>query len=226
MVGYVDSRLILIEDLRYYVERPIPRNARIGQTTQLEAGVISRMRILRAAISQFSKSGYLGASMREIAKAAGVNEVTLFRMFSNKRNLYLLVLQTAIKDITPPADLSPPAARTVTEQTALENKIEIVCSWLEKSPESCRLIYSGLLDSSDDVERLLREQIQKYVEAVVYSITPSTATGANRCHNPRALIGAMLAAAIIGQPLSRIFLAETASCGYSLLEGIRRSSRT
>lgn len=44
-------------------------------------------KILLAAIDLMSVKGYHGTSTKEIAAAAGVNEVTLFRHFGNKMNL-------------------------------------------------------------------------------------------------------------------------------------------
>lgn len=49
--------------------------------------------IIAAGLKLFSEKGYLGATTREIAKLAGVSEVTLFRHFSNKQNLFISVLQ-------------------------------------------------------------------------------------------------------------------------------------
>ena len=44
-------------------------------------------RILDAAIRVFGRDGISGATTREIARVAGVNEVTLFRYFRNKNEL-------------------------------------------------------------------------------------------------------------------------------------------
>lgn len=49
-------------------------------------------RILEAAYKCFSEKGYLGATTREIAKNAGVSEVTLFRYFRSKKELFSEVL--------------------------------------------------------------------------------------------------------------------------------------
>ena len=44
--------------------------------------------ILLAAKDVFSEKGFDGASTKEIAQAAGANEVTLFRHFQTKNNLF------------------------------------------------------------------------------------------------------------------------------------------
>lgn len=49
--------------------------------------IVSRQRLLEAAMRVFSESGFRGATTRRIAEAAGVNEVTLFRQFKSKSAL-------------------------------------------------------------------------------------------------------------------------------------------
>lgn len=53
----------------------------------------TKEKILESALKLFSAKGYLGATTREIAKEAGVAEVTLFRHFPSKENLLEGVLK-------------------------------------------------------------------------------------------------------------------------------------
>lgn len=53
----------------------------------------TRDRLLKAAIEVFSTAGFVGATTREIARVAGVNEVTLFRHFQSKEQLLSAVAQ-------------------------------------------------------------------------------------------------------------------------------------
>jgi AcrR family transcriptional regulator len=53
----------------------------------------TRDRLLKAAIAVFSAEGVVGATTREIARVAGVNEVTLFRHFQSKEQLLAAVAQ-------------------------------------------------------------------------------------------------------------------------------------
>jgi AcrR family transcriptional regulator len=48
----------------------------------------TREDILKAAIDLFSKKGFEGVAISEIAKNAGVSEMTLFRHFGTKRNIF------------------------------------------------------------------------------------------------------------------------------------------
>ena len=49
--------------------------------------MVSRQKLLEAAMRVFAESGFRGATTRRIAEAAGVNEVTLFRQFKSKTAL-------------------------------------------------------------------------------------------------------------------------------------------
>lgn len=53
----------------------------------------TRQRILEAAALVFAEQGYARATTRALARAAGVNEVTLFRHFGSKQNLFASVIE-------------------------------------------------------------------------------------------------------------------------------------
>ena len=55
----------------------------------------TRTRLIEAATEVFAAAGLAGATTREIASVAGVNEVTLFRHFQSKEQLLAAVIQQA-----------------------------------------------------------------------------------------------------------------------------------
>jgi AcrR family transcriptional regulator len=66
----------------------------------------TREKILDAGLKLFSKKGFLGATTKEIAKKAGVAELTVFRHFSSKDKLFEEMIQSysflpALKDLLP-----------------------------------------------------------------------------------------------------------------------------
>ncbi len=54
----------------------------------------TRKRIVEAAYRCFSRKGFLGSTTKEIAREAGVSEVTLFRYFRSKEELFEEVLKS------------------------------------------------------------------------------------------------------------------------------------
>jgi TetR/AcrR family transcriptional regulator, mexJK operon transcriptional repressor len=65
-----------------------------------EAGYSARKRraILDAAIDVFLKSGYLGASMDEIAALAQVSKQTVYKQFSSKETLFVEIVSSMTED--------------------------------------------------------------------------------------------------------------------------------
>jgi len=62
----------------------------------LDSVAVTRQRLLNAAFQSFSRDGFHGATTREIARRAKVNEVTLFRHFRNKKQLLRAVLEQGL----------------------------------------------------------------------------------------------------------------------------------
>jgi len=56
----------------------------------------SREKVVRAATTLFAAKGFGGTSTRDVARKARVNEVTVYRLFKNKQDLYLQVLDRKI----------------------------------------------------------------------------------------------------------------------------------
>ncbi|NLG82337.1 MAG: TetR/AcrR family transcriptional regulator, partial [Bacilli bacterium] len=54
------------------------------------------MQILEAAQKVFIQNGYNGSTTLEIAKAANISEVTLFRYFSSKQEVFLEVIEPVL----------------------------------------------------------------------------------------------------------------------------------
>ncbi|MEH2288106.1 TetR/AcrR family transcriptional regulator [Nostoc sp.] len=62
----------------------------------IRSSTLTRTRLIEAALQVFASLGVQGATTREIARVAGVNEVTLFRHFVSKEQLLLAVMKNAL----------------------------------------------------------------------------------------------------------------------------------
>jgi AcrR family transcriptional regulator len=114
----------------------------------------TRTRILEAALKTFSQEGYGGATTRKIAREAGVNEVTLFRHFGNKENLFSELVRTyslipeildlSVREKTSFADkireLTAHALHILTERKDL---ISILLSEGAKQPRQGKVMLQG-----------------------------------------------------------------------------------
>ncbi|WP_341528627.1 TetR/AcrR family transcriptional regulator [Nostoc sp. UHCC 0302] len=62
----------------------------------VRSSTLTRARLIEAASQVFASLGVQGATTREIARVAGVNEVTLFRHFASKEQLLGAVIENAL----------------------------------------------------------------------------------------------------------------------------------
>ena len=67
-----------------------------GKRPSVSSVDLTRERLLDAAAETFARDGIRGATTREIARKANVNEVTLFRHFKSKEQLLRAVLQRGL----------------------------------------------------------------------------------------------------------------------------------
>src|SRR5258708_7436807 len=52
-----------------------------------------RADVLRVAVAQFAKRGYQGTSTEDVARAAGISQPYLFKMFATKKTLFLALVE-------------------------------------------------------------------------------------------------------------------------------------
>lgn len=93
-----------------------------GRTRRRPAEV--RSALTRSARQVFEKRGFGGATTREIADNAGVNEVLIFRHFTNKANLFVETVYEPFAQIL--EDLIVSEAADVTKVDELENRQRFV----------------------------------------------------------------------------------------------------
>jgi AcrR family transcriptional regulator len=115
----------------------------------------TREKILQAAYRCFSHRGFMGATTREIARQAGVSEVTLFRHFKSKRELFEEVLNrfSVLPDIEKIAPERGSAREVALEiLKSLKEKrcfIKILLSEVSLYPKEVRKIYERFLERLD-----------------------------------------------------------------------------
>lgn len=118
----------------------------------------TRDKILASGLKLFSKQGYLGATTKEIAKDAGVAEITLFRYFISKERLFEEVINThsflpALRGLLPEiAELSYEEGLRVIAERFLDslmerkNLIQIMHSEIHRYTATIQRIYHSIID--------------------------------------------------------------------------------
>ena len=60
---------------------------------------VARAALITAAVAEFSRKGFAGARVDEIAAAAGVNKQLVYHYFESKQGLYLVALESVYAEI-------------------------------------------------------------------------------------------------------------------------------
>ena len=71
----------------------------MSATTQRQTAEERRAAVLDAATVEFSRKGLHGASTEDIARAAGISQPYLFRLFGTKKGLYLATARRTVDDL-------------------------------------------------------------------------------------------------------------------------------
>lgn len=100
-------------------------------TDKSPASTSTRERIIDAALQAFAGSGFIGATTKEIARKAKVNEVTVFRLFRSKKALFSAVVAERSPLITI-KDAVETGKDTPVDQL-LENNLKIVLRTLRQN---------------------------------------------------------------------------------------------
>jgi AcrR family transcriptional regulator len=168
-------------------------------------------RILTTAASLFSQFGYNGVSTREIAASAEVNEVTIYRHFPRKRDLYLAVLSRELQRVHLRGDLLTGLAEAKSGQVALACTFELISNSLLQQPQLLRLLGFSVLELSEDLDPLLRKHLGEMVEVVARYLEPWVKSGEFRCANAKTLVLTLIAIVLSRGPLRRVFTGDDAN---------------
>lgn len=122
--------------------------------------------ILEAALDVLTARGYIGATTKLIAEAAGVGEVTLFRKFGSKDALLLVAMQREVAKMSEnialyTGDLNADLVRIVTAYHALlEARAPLMLTYVTEVGRHPEL--KGVLEFPYQIARGLGEMLKRY----------------------------------------------------------------
>jgi AcrR family transcriptional regulator len=165
-------------------------------------------RILASAAGLFANFGYNGVSTRDIATGAGVNEVTIYRHYPRKRDLYVAVLDAELKQVKLRGDLLARIAEASDGRMVLTRTFELFVATLTHRPELLRLVQYSALELGEDIDPLLRRHLGELVEVVARYLEPWVSRGELRCTSAKSLILAQIAIILSHRSLHRVFMGD------------------
>ncbi|HLY43593.1 MAG TPA: TetR/AcrR family transcriptional regulator [Terracidiphilus sp.] len=174
-------------------------------------------RILATAAALFAQFGYNGVSTREIASSAEVNEVTIYRHYPRKRDLYVAVLSAELQRVHLRGELLRRLADAGSARVALASTFELISTTLLQQPQLLRLLGYSALELSEDIDPLLRRHLGELVEVVARYLQPWVDRRELKCANAKTLVLTLIAIVLSRGPLDRVFAGDAAD-GHALFE--------
>ncbi len=132
--------------------------ASAGAAEKPTKGERTTARILDAAETVFSERGFEAASLREIARRAGLQQPGLYNHFASKRDLYAAVLDRALM---PLADAMTAAVDEAHSGAALEYLPAIITDRLLEHPQMAALFQQALQGEGSPGQALMREWLDR-----------------------------------------------------------------
>lgn len=115
----------------------------------------TRIKIMSIALKLFSRQGYAKATTKQIAEEAGVNEITLFRHFGNKENLFHETLEHYVVEM----HLDDEISRLVSQDFE-KSMCEVAADYLEFCKRNKNL-YKIQMRLPDDMKKFVKLKMSR-----------------------------------------------------------------
>lgn len=129
-------------------------NAATQDAAKPTKGERTTARILDAAESVFAERGFEAASLREIARRAGLQQPGLYNHFACKRDLYAAVLDRAL---SPMAQAMDESMRETRSDKHLQRLPSVITDLLLEHPQMAALFQQALQGEDSPGQDLMRE---------------------------------------------------------------------
>jgi AcrR family transcriptional regulator len=116
-------------------------------------------RIVEAAVQLFSRQGFAASSTYEIARLAGLSEVTIFRHFPRKRDLFWAATESRLCRLRISQELRRRLESDENPRTAIPGIVAMLVETVQHQPEMLRLLYLSLFELENGAERILRKHL-------------------------------------------------------------------
>jgi AcrR family transcriptional regulator len=137
-----------------------------------------------------------------------VNEVTIFRHYPHKQDLYREVLRSGLQQVNLRGDLLARIAEASDGREALARTFDLISKTLNQKPEMLRILQYSALEMKADFDPLVREHLGALVDVVARYLEPWIKTGELRCTNTKTVIFALIAILMSHNSLVRVFPGE------------------
>ena len=186
------------------------------------AGLVAtetRDRIVEAAANAFSKGGFRSSTVRDIAVAAQVNEVTIYRYFPKKSELYWEALDSALRHTSLRENISRIISKATDPAELIESLTEEVSQIPRLKPNLGRLIYFAALELEAERKVLFRLYFDPLFALLVDRIRTWSELEVMRPVDAKTA-----AVAIVGILLAHCSLTELLPCGKDQGQSLEKAA--
>jgi len=126
---------------------------------------VTEVRLVEAAVQLFSRHGFKGTSTRDIASLAGVNEVTLFRYFAKKTDLFWAAAESRLNRLKFGRELQTGMAKDLDPDVVVPMLAAFMVENMSEHPELMRLLYVARFELPG-ADQVFREHLGPIFDAV------------------------------------------------------------
>jgi AcrR family transcriptional regulator len=142
-----------------------------------------RQQIIETAATLFSKKGFSGTTTRELARAMGVSEATLFKHFATKEELYAAIIEAKAQSREIVKTVLPAAERQ-DDAEVLRILAREMISRTRSDPTLMRLLFFSALEGHALSDMFFRSRVEAIDAFLSRYIADRIATGAFRRIDP------------------------------------------
>jgi AcrR family transcriptional regulator len=165
-----------------------------------------REQIIEVAVRLFSQKGFRGATTKEIASAAGVNEAIIFRHFATKSDLYAAIIDRKANSAGMIAlrNSLAEAMEQRDDRQVFENLAFHMLEFHERDDTAMRLLLYSALEGHELAEMITRNYILKTHQQLAEYVKARMADGVFRRVDPMVAVRGFMGM-VIGHVMNKKF---------------------
>jgi AcrR family transcriptional regulator len=190
----------------------------VGDTFQAQVAALRRTQILDAAAQVFAARGFHRTTVRDVAKAAGVADGTIYNYFENKTALLLGILDRLNENERRAIDLAQAQATDLRTFTRgyFQNHLLVFAN---ENQELLRVVLSEVLVNAELRERYLEQIVAPTFVAIMQQLAPLAEQGRLRTENLQFNLQ-LMSSMVLGVLMARMFDERSAQSTWEQLPDV------
>ena len=148
---------------------------------------------MAATVNLVARLGYNGATTREIAKLAGLNEGTIFRCFGCKRDLFDAAIAHELSGLRLRADVVAQMAIASDPRACMLAMVRLISDIASSRPDLVRMLHFCALEFGDEFGLIIRKHLGPAIDGIVTLFRRWSAEGRIRVLDPLATAVSLVA---------------------------------